>query len=185
MILPKSLCYAIRVEALTMSFYSRLVDQGFEVKSWLWSAVLGVAAIYFVVNRGDYTLLDAFELAIHEAGHLFFAPFGEFLRMAGGTLLQLIVPVALVFGFFKGEYRPGVQFSLFLLGHSLLNVSVYAQDARTQWLPLVGGPNARHDWNWMLGTLGLLPWDHFIGWLIVAVAIVVFGAMIMTPKVMH
>ena len=104
--------------------------------------------------------------------------------MAGGTLLQLIVPILLVVGFLRGGYRPGVQFSLFLLGHSLLNVSVYAQDARTQMLPLVGGRHARHDWNWMLNTMGLLPWDQFIGWFFVGLAVVVFAVMILTPKAM-
>ena len=104
--------------------------------------------------------------------------------MAGGTLLQLIVPVMLVIGFLRGNYRPGVQFSLFLLGHSLLNVSVYAQDARTQMVPLVGGSHVRHDWNWMLSTLGLLQWDQLIGWLFVVLAVVVFAAMIATPKAM-
>lgn len=129
-------------------------------------------------------MLDASELAIHEAGHVFFAFFGEFIRMAGGTLLQLIVPAMLVFGFLRGNYRPGVQFSLFLLGHSLLNVSVYVQDARLQMIPLVGGRHVRHDWNWMLGTLGILEWDHFIGWIFVGLAVVVFAAMIATPKAM-
>ena len=155
-----------------------------EAKAWGWSAALGLLAAYFLWNRGDYGILDAFELAIHEAGHLFFAPFGEFLRMAGGTLLQLIVPVALVLGFNKGDYRPGVQFSLLLLGHSLLNVSVYAQDARRQILPLVGGRHARHDWNWMLDTMGILEFDQEVGWFFVVLAIVVFGLMIVAPKAM-
>lgn len=153
-------------------------------KTWAWSVILGAAAVYFVLNRGDYSLLDGFELAVHEVGHVVFAPFGEFLRMAGGTLLQLILPVLLVFGFYKGDYRPGVQFSMFLLGHSLLNVSVYAQDARTQVLPLVGGPRARHDWNWMLDTLGILEWDQTVGYLFVFLAIVVFVAMVALPRIM-
>jgi len=160
------------------------VEVEFELKTWSWSAVLGLAAAYFLWTRGVYTLLDAFELAIHEAGHVFFAFFGEFIRMAGGTLLQLIVPVMLIIGFLRGEYRPGVQFSLFLLGHSLLNVSVYVQDARLQMVPLVGGRHVLHDWNWMLGTLGILEWDHFIGWIFVGLAVVVFAAMIATPKAM-
>lgn len=146
--------------------------------------VLGLAAVYSLWTRGDYTILDAFELAIHETGHVVFAFFGEFIRMAGGTLLQLIVPLLLVFGFLKGDYRPGVQFSLFLLGHSLLNVSVYAQDARRQILPLVGGRHVRHDWNWMLGTLDILHWDQAIGYFFVFLAVVVFTIMILVPKVM-
>ena len=164
---------------------SRSNNENFsELKTWSWSITLGLAAVYFVWSRGDYTRLDAAELGVHEVGHVLFAPFGEFLRMAGGTLLQLIVPVLLVFGFYKGDYRPGVQFSLFLLGHSMLNVSVYVQDARRQILPLVGGRHVQHDWKWMLDTLGLLAWDQEFGWLIVAAAVVIFGAMTLVPRVM-
>ena len=151
-------------------------------KTWIWSVVLGLAALYYLWNRGDYGILDAFELVLHEAGHVFFAPFGEFIRMAGGTLMQLLVPIMLVWGFFKGSYLPGVQFSLFLLGHSLLNVSVYAQDARAQLLPLVGGKHVRHDWNWMLSTAGTLQWDQEIGYFYVGLAIVVFGVMVWVPR---
>ena len=39
--------------------------------------------------------LDFVNLAFHEAGHLFLAPFGETLHYLGGTLGQLAVPFVL------------------------------------------------------------------------------------------
>lgn len=152
------------------------------VKTWTPSAIVGAAGLYYILTRTHYGLLDAADLFVHELGHLVFAFMGEPLRMAGGTLLQIIVPSLFAFGFLKGAYRPGVQFSLFWLGQNFLNISVYAQDARRQMLPLVGGPHARHDWNWMLGQLGILEWDLAIGFFFIALAVAVFIAAILAPK---
>ncbi|HEX9659520.1 MAG TPA: hypothetical protein VGA18_04430 [Rhodothermales bacterium] len=155
------------------------------VKTWTPSALVAVAGLYFVLTRKDYSLLDAADLFVHELGHLVFAFMGEPLRMAGGTLLQIIVPILLVVGFLKGDYRLGVQFSLFWLGQNFLNISVYAQDARRQMLPLVGGRHARHDWNWMLGQLGILEWDQGIGFFFIALAVAAFAAAVIAPKYLH
>lgn len=152
------------------------------VKTWIPSAIVAAAGLYFLVTRRDYGFLDAADLFVHEMGHLVFAMFGEPLRMAGGTLLQIIVPLLLAFGFLKGNYRPGVQFSLFWLGQNFLNISVYAQDARAQVLPLVGGPHARHDWHWMLGQLGLLPFDQAVGFFFIGLAVAAFAAAVMAPR---
>ena len=155
------------------------------VKTWTPSALVAAAGLYFVLTRKDYSLLDAADLFVHELGHLVFAFMGEPLRMAGGTLLQIIVPVLLTAGFLKGAYRPGVQFSLFWLGQNFLNISVYAQDARRQMLPLVGGPHARHDWNWMLGQMGILDWDQAIGFIFIGLAFVAFALGVIAPKYLH
>ena len=39
------------------------------------------------------TLLHLTVILFHEAGHVFFVPFGEALRVAGGTLGQLLIPL--------------------------------------------------------------------------------------------
>jgi hypothetical protein len=61
-------------------------------------------------------------------------------------------------------WRTGQRWSAFVvvfwLAQSLFNVSRYAADARAQLLPLVGGEYVLHDWNWMLGRLGLLERDQ-------------------------
>ena len=126
------------------------------------TALLGAAAAYFVVTRHDYSFMDSIDLVIHEAGHIFFAFFGEFIRMAGGTLLQIILPAGLAAYFYINSYRLGHQIMLFWLGQSLLNVSVYAADARSQVLPLLGGSRVTHDWHYMAiedGTSGIRSGD--------------------------
>ena len=43
-----------------------------------------------------WDLLDDVNLAIHEAGHLVFAPLGDHPGVLGGSLFQVLVPVAFV-----------------------------------------------------------------------------------------
>jgi len=101
-----------------------------------------------------YHFLDGANLLFHEAGHVFFRLFGQTLGMLGGTLGQLVFPVAAGLQFL-GSSRPfdacvcGVW-----LGENVLNVARYMGDAQAMALPLVGGEI--HDWNWLLSRIGLL-----------------------------
>ncbi len=126
--------------------------------------------------------MDNADLFIHEAGHGVFAFMGEPLRMAGGTLLQMLFPGGLALYAFWYSYKAATQLFLFWLGHNLINISVYAADARAQILPLVGGPNARHDWHWMLGQLGILEYDHTIGIVFWMLSMMVFIVMALVPR---
>ncbi len=102
----------------------------------------------------DYHFIDGANLLFHEAGHVFFGLFGRTIGMLGGTLGQLVFPVAAGIQFL-GSGRPfdacvcGVW-----LGENVLNVARYMADAQAMALPLVGGEI--HDWNWLLSRIGLL-----------------------------
>ena len=98
--------------------------------------------------------LDGIDLAFHEAGHIFLAPFGETIHVLGGTLGQLAVPALLVGYFLKRGQPFSAAFALFWLGQNFVNVSVYMGDARAMALPLVGG--GEHDWTNLFYTFGLL-----------------------------
>lgn len=127
-------------------------------------AVTGGLAVYGVVilrNPGRYRLLDGVSLAMHEAGHLFFAPFGEFVGYLGGTLMQLLLPAAFVAYFLHQKDRHAASVALWWVAQNLANISVYARDARSRLLPLVGGGD--HDWNYLLGRLDLLDQDQVVG----------------------
>lgn len=102
-------------------------------------------------------LIDGVDLAIHETGHLVFAPFGEFLHFAGGTLLQLLLPLAFVASFWRRHDPFAASVALWWTAQNCWHISVYAADARTQALPLVGG--GEHDWAYLLGALGWLQHD--------------------------
>ena len=79
------------------------------------------------------------------------------MMIAGGSLFQVIMP-ALFVGYFwyNGKYY-SAALVLFWVGESILNVSVYAGDSLALQLPLLGGEDTLHDWNYMLTSLNLLP----------------------------
>ena len=118
-----------------------------------------VFAAYFLwaaLYPQDWRLIDNFNLVMHEAGHILFIPLGEFMTIAGGSLFQVIVPTIFAVYFFYHKKHFSCALVLFMVGESLLNVYVYAGDAVLMQLPLLGGDDSIHDWNWMLDRLGLL-----------------------------
>ncbi len=142
-------------------------------------ALILILAAYGFIILGDpshFRLLDNVDLAIHEAGHVLFGPFGEFIGFLGGTLMQLIVPVTF-FGYFlyRGD-RYAAAVLLWWLAQNLWNISVYVKDARSLELPLVGG--GEHDWAFILGELGLLRHDQAIGNALYAAGVVLYGVSI-------
>ena len=105
-------------------------------------------------------------LVFHEAGHVVFAPFGSFMMSLGGSLLQVIVPLACAWAFFfQQDDRFGALVCVWWAGESLLDLSPYIDDARSLQLMLLGGPAAEvegHDWEAILMSLGWLHLDHTI-----------------------
>lgn len=84
--------------------------------------------------------------------------------MLGGTLMQLLMPALFVWYFTRQGDRHAATVALWWVAQNLWNISVYVRDARAQELPLVGG--GEHDWNYLLGALGLLDQDQLIGGLV-------------------
>lgn len=156
-----------------------------EVKKWLPSVIIFPLALYIVLNRGEYTLIDNADLVIHEAGHTFFIFFGKFIYTAGGSLMQILLPVFLVWYFFRSHYRTGIQVCLLWLGQNFVNISVYAADARAQQLPLLGGNRVYHDWHYMLGELNILQYDTEVGYFIFGAAILTFIIALLLPLFIH
>lgn len=108
-----------------------------------------------------YHFLDGVNLAFHEAGHLFFAPFGQFMHILGGTLGQLIVPGICIAQFLREERPFEAAVCTVWLGESTLYMATYMADAQAQVLPLVGG--GLHDWHWLLSRMGLLADCRLLG----------------------
>jgi hypothetical protein len=121
--------------------------------------VAGIASLYFLWCAYDpyqWHLIDGVNLVIHEAGHLVFSPFGEFIMIAGGSLFQVIMPALFVGYFLYHRKYYSAALVLFWVGESILNVSVYAGDSVALQLPLLGGQDSVHDWNYLLSSLNLL-----------------------------
>jgi hypothetical protein len=106
--------------------------------------------------------LDDVDLAIHEAGHFIFAPFGDHLSVLGGSLLQVLVPLIFVVYFWRSRQTFAGAITLSWVALNLVSVARYIGDARGRDLPLLGGENALHDWWYLLTEWDLLKQDHEI-----------------------
>lgn len=111
------------------------------------------------------SLIAGLNLGVHELGHFVFAPFGEFLTAAGGTLLQCIVPITGIVMFRRQRDWFAITFAAGWLGTNFFNIAPYAADARARALPLVspGAGDPIHDWYYMLARAHALQFDQLIG----------------------
>lgn len=136
-------------------------------------AGMGVLGIYLLFPafgaQNSITSIPGFvfegaNLWIHEAGHGFLAFAPTMLMVAGGTGLQVGLPVVLLVYCISRKYFRIAPVVLFWLGGNLPNVGTYIADARAMKLPLLGGGEGTlHDWNTLLTFLHLLPYDTIIG----------------------
>ena len=98
--------------------------------------------------------------------------------MAGGSLAQLLLPLAAGALFLKQGDRYAVAVCGCWLAISMASLCPYIADARAQDLTLVSfsEEGAIHDWNYLLNSVGLLRDDvqiaHFVG----VLAALVLGA---------
>jgi hypothetical protein len=131
---------------------------------WQWRVPL----LLFLAWDGERHLRDpeagglfaGITFGVHELGHLIFAFFGEFMTVAGGSLNQVLVPVATGFLFYYYRDFFGIAGAGAWLASSLLDLARYIADARTFDLDLVGfGEDPQHDWAFLLGRLNLLGYD--------------------------
>lgn len=153
--------------------------------------VAGRAAVYLVLlvwgfrlmtssidsNYVEESFLHLINLPFHEAGHLFFSPFGRFLQVLGGTLGQWLVPLAVLCAFVMKGNPFGATVGLWWLGESFLDIAPYMNDARAGQLMLLGGVTGSevedyHDWEVLLTKLGWMQYDHLIARLTFAIGVV-------------
>jgi hypothetical protein len=106
-------------------------------------------------------------LVFHEAGHVVFMLFGQYITVAGGTLGQLILPVVLMVALLRKGDAFGGAIGFWLLGVSVLDVAPYVYDAKEPYLILLGGHTGEtggHDWIHLLSPLGLREYSQTLGW---------------------
>ena len=98
----------------------------------------------------------------HEFGHLFFGFGGEWLAIAGGSAMQLLVPVgAMAAMYTTSRDWFGIAAAGTWLAASLADLAPYIADARAQDLDLVSfSPDGGgHDWHYLLAHAGWLKYD--------------------------
>ncbi len=146
---------------------------------WRWGVYAWLAFyalfLFQLAHGSDFLpMIDLVFVPIHEGGHFLFGYLGHAFMVAGGTLLQLAVPIALASYFCFQRQIAGTAFCLFCFFEQFLPIATYMADARAQELPLltVGNPEfIEHDWATMFGSLGLLAYDteiasavRMVGW---------------------
>ena len=114
------------------------------------------------------SLLHLVNLPFHEAGHVLFSPFGRFLTVLGGSLMQVAVPLVCSAAFLLKTRDPfAASVTTWWAGQSLMDLAPYVADARALQLPLLGGHTGAevegHDWEYLLTALGLLDRDVTLG----------------------
>jgi hypothetical protein len=175
---------APREQMDSLSFYGRT---GALVLLTMWSWFLfGYDYRTAEINE---SFLHNIVLPIHEAGHVLFMPFGEFLTILGGSLLQLALPFGIGLAFIlKNRDNFGAAVCLWWTGASLIDLSAYIYDSLLPQMLLLGGHTGEdgpHDWIYLLDTLGQLKhaqgWGsfaHTVGGLIMLAALI-WGALVL------
>jgi len=138
-------------------------------------AFYGLFLLQLAQGGGFLQMIDLVFIPIHEGGHLLFRFCGEFIAVAGGTILQLAVPLMLAAWFLFHREVMGTAFCLFFFFEQFLPISIYMADARAMELPLLtvgDSDDVIHDWNYLFGKLGVLDHDtqiahtvRVMGWL--------------------
>ena len=125
----------------------------------------------FNATTGPLRLTHGIDLVIHDAGHAFALFVPSFLYVLAGPALQVMLPAVCALLFFRQRQLGSFAITLFWTGESLSDVAIYLADAKKRALPLLGGDPAGHDWNHLLGLLGLLNWAQTLGKLIFGLGI--------------
>jgi hypothetical protein len=106
-------------------------------------------------------------LPIHEAGHVFFMPFGEFMTILGGSLFQVALPLAIGAAFLIRQRDAfGAAICLWWAGASLVDVAPYIWDSLDPQMIMIGGHTGEdgpHDWIYLLERLGAMKHAHTWG----------------------
>ena len=121
-------------------------------------------------------------LPIHEAGHVLFMHFGQWLTILGGSLFQLALPGGIAIAFiWINRDNFGAAIGLWWTSISLIDLAPYIYDALRPQLILLGGSvgeDGLHDWIYLLDSLGQRPnaqhWGalaHTLGGLVMLAAL--------------
>lgn len=142
-------------------FYGRCV-------ALIFVGIWGVRLIAMNYRDGEIgrSFMHNILLPIHEAGHVFFMPFGEFMGILGGSFFQIALPFGIGVAFaVKNRDNFGAAICLWWLGCSLLDLAPYIFDALQPQLMLLGGhtgADGPHDWIYLLDRFSQLHRAH--GW---------------------
>ncbi len=145
-----------------------------QIKKAISTFIITLYATYYTFTSTSWHFIDNLNLIIHEAGHTIFSFMPKFIYIAAGSGFQILFPAIFSLYFLYKEDRYSASMVLFWVGTNIINISVYARDAVDMHLPLLGGNDSIHDWNYLLSSLNLLDHTHSIADFIFALGILTF-----------
>jgi hypothetical protein len=149
---------------------------------WQWRLPLllwlGWTGWHYLADPAYWSIFSGIIFGSHEFGHLFFAFAGEFMTVAGGSLMQLLVPIGAIALLIAWRDYFGASCAGCWLSFSLSNLAVYVGDAVAQELPLVSfSPDGgEHDWFYLLDHFGALGYDLRIAMMVRRVSALILAA---------
>jgi hypothetical protein len=129
---------------------------------WIRVAVLTAATLWSVpIAREDVrtgtiaaSAIHFPELLIHEAGHIVFGIFGQYVGVLGGSMMQVVLPLAGALSMLLRRRAPfPASICVWFAGVGFVDFAPYVYDAQSPKLQLLGGGTGRdtfHDWRFLL-----------------------------------
>jgi hypothetical protein len=163
------------------------IDEWCAGKDWRWRAALLALLVWQAVRPlrdiESFSIFKGITFGVHEFGHLFFSLLGnEWIAVAGGSGMQLIIPVAAmaVIGKTSKDWF-GVTAGATWLGASLIDLAPYIADARAQDLDLLSFSEdaSGHDWHYLLARAGMLKQDLAVARFVNFIALLVILASVL------
>ena len=144
-------------------------------------AGLAIWTIQFARTPLSDDAMDSFlhlpDLVFHEAGHIILSPFGRFMTVLGGSLMQVLVPVVAAIAFVRQQELFSAAICGWWAGQNLIDLAPYIADARALQLILLGGHTGAevegHDWEYILTQLRVTHLDHQIGMTAYAIGLLI------------
>ena len=138
--------------------------------------VIGFSILVTLLIVNDYgfiPIIDDANVALHEAGHFIFEPFGETMGLWGGTLGQLLPPIICAVFFWTQKSLVSVAVALLWFFENFFDIAAYIATASSEGPVVMGVMGVGiHDWWRILIRLGALQYDttiativRIVGWL--------------------
>lgn len=147
-------------------------------RSWVTSVLLFPACAYYLLTPNAATPLDTASYLMYDSGWFLSGVLEGQWVYAGGALLQILLPLALVLFFLYHRYGFGLQVFLFWLGQNLVNVSTYFTKTEAAHPHRIGVRDVQS----LLVGMEITEYAVYIGAIVFAVGCLCFLVSLLIPR---